>query len=387
MENFILQLPTRIYFGKNQIENLGKAIRPYGNKVLIVTGKGSVKKYGIFDSVVDYLNKDGIKWFEYSGICPNPRLSSVTEGIKIARENNIDFILALGGGSVIDAVKAMAFGIYVEGDLWDYYLEDRRIEKALPIGTVLTLSATGSEMNGGSVITNEDKKQKYPFFSYKLTPKISILDPTYTFTVPPDQTAYGIADIFSHILEQYFSPTCGAWVPDRIAEALMKTVIHWGPIAYKEPKNYIARANIMWASSMALNGIIGAGKITDWATHLMEHELSAYYDIPHGEGLAILQPYWMEFALDEETINSFDTYGRNVWDINGMSDEKTARESIVRTREFLDSLDLPSHLQDVGIDDNYLKEMAENLEKRFNTIGRFKILKRDDIEKIYRMAL
>jgi len=388
MENFLLDLSTKIYFGKDQIENLSNAVKPYGNKVLIVTGKSSAKKFGIFNNAVKQLLKDGIEWIEYSGISPNPRLSEVLGGIEISKSEDVDLILAIGGGSVIDAVKAMAFGRYASGDIWNYFLEGKKVDKALPIGVILTLSATGSEMNGTSVITNEEKKQKYAFYSNKITPRFSILDPTYTFRVPQNQTAFGIADIFSHVVEQYFSPTTTDWwVPDRIAEALSKTIIHWGPVAYNEPKHYYARANIMWASTMALNGIIATGKITDWATHAMEHELSAYYDIPHGEGLAILQPYWMKYVLSRETEERFDIYGRNVWDIKGLTREETARKSIEETRNFFNSLNLPSKLSEVGIFDEYIGEMADNLGKREGTIGRFKMLGSEDIEKIYRMAL
>jgi alcohol dehydrogenase YqhD (iron-dependent ADH family) len=387
MKNFVLDLPTRIYFGKGQIENLGDAIKPYGNKVLVVTGRSSAKKYGVFDDVVEQLERNKIKWVEYRGISPNPRLREVLEGIEIAKKENILLILAVGGGSVIDAAKTMAFGRYASGDIWDYFLHYKAIEKALPVGAVLTLSATGSEMNGGAVITNEEKKQKYPYISDKLKPRFSILDPTYTFSVPKNQTAFGIADIFSHVVEQYFSPTTDWWIPDRISEGILKTVIHWAPIAYNKHENYSSRANIMWASTMALNGIIATGKITDWATHEMEHELSAYYDIPHGEGLAVLQPYWMEYVLSRETEERFDIYGRNVWDIKGLTREETARKSIEETRNFFNSLGLPSKLSEVGIFDEYIGEMADNLGKREGTIGRFKELGSEDIEKIYRMAL
>lgn len=388
MRNFYLDFSTKIYFGKKQIKKLGKAIKPFGDKILIVTGKGSVKKYGIFDDVIKELKKDNIEWSEYSGITPNPRLKEVMKGIEIAKKGDVDLILAVGGGSVIDASKSIAFGRYVSSDLWEYFVEDKNVEKALPVGTVLTVAATGSEMDGNSVITNEEKKQKFSIHSEKIKPKFSILDPTYTFTVPPKQTAYGISDIFSHLLEQYFSPTTTDWwIPDRIAEGVLKTLIYWGKVAYRDGYNYFARANIMWASTMALNGITATGKITDWATHKMEHELSAYYDIPHGEGLAILQPYWMEYVLDSETQERFAIYGRNVWDIKGLSDEETAIRSIKKTREFFNSLDLPSKLKEVGINGKYIEEMAGNLEERLGKIGGLKKLSKKDVENIYRMAL
>jgi alcohol dehydrogenase YqhD (iron-dependent ADH family) len=385
MDNFILNLTTTIYFGKNQIEHLGPAVTLYGSKVLVLTGKGSAKKYGIFDEVTSQLDERHIPWVEYSGITPNPRLKEILKGIEIIKAEGVDFILAVGGGSVIDAAKAMAFGGYVD-DVWEYYLKGADIQEALPIGVILTLSATGSEMNGNSVITNERLKQKIPIHSPRLKPAFAILDPQYTVSVPRDQTAYGIADIFSHILEQYFSPTSDFWVPDRIAEGLMKTLIYWGPVAYENPKNYEARANLMWASTMALNEIIATGKTTDWASHHLEHELSAYYDIPHGQGLAILHPYWLEYVLDEPTLHRFTMYGENVWGLHG-DPGKVAKASIRETRKFFDSLGLPSTFSSVGISDEYLEEMADNIVKRSKTIGRFKVLHKEDIVKIYEMAL
>jgi hypothetical protein len=385
MKNFTLDLKTTIYFGKNQIENVGPAIKSHGTSALILTGKSSAKRYGVFDDVIGQLDTHSILWVEHAGISPNPRLSEVLEGIEVAKEEHVDIVLAVGGGSVIDAAKAVAFGVYV-GDVWDCYRADTGPEKALPIGVVLTLSATGSEMNGNSVITNEKTKEKLPIHSSVLTPAFSILDPGYTMSVPKNQTANGIADIFSHILEQYFSSTMDFWVPDRIAEGLLRTIIHWGPIAYQQPDNYEARANLMWASTMALNGIISTGKITDWASHALEHELSAYYDIPHGEGLAILHPYWLEYVLDSETHKRFVMYGKNVWNLQG-SPETIARRSIAETREFFTSLHLPSHLSQVHITDEYIMEMAENISKRSETVGTFKTLRKEDILEIYTSAL
>ncbi|MBU7032174.1 MAG: iron-containing alcohol dehydrogenase [Theionarchaea archaeon] len=385
MKNFTLDLKTTIYFGKNQIENLGPALRSCGTSALILTGKSSAKKYGVFDEVITQLDAYSIPWVEHEGISPNPRLSQVLEGIHIARNEEIDVILAVGGGSVIDAAKAVAFGIYVD-DVWECYRTDTGFERALPIGVVLTLSATGSEMNGNSVITNEKTREKLPVHSSLLKPVFSILDPSYTISVPGNQTANGIADIFSHILEQYFSPTMDFWVPDRMAEGLLRTIIHWGPVAFHQPDNYEARANIMWASTMALNGICSTGKITDWSSHALEHELSAYYDIPHGEGLAILHPYWLEYVLDSGTLDRFLMYGKNVWNVQD-SPETIAHRSIDETRKFFTSLNLPSHLSQVNISDEYIEEMAENISKRSEPVGTFKTLRKEDILNIYTSAL
>ena len=387
MKNFTLNLKTTIYFGKNQIEHVGSAIRSHGTSVLILTGKSAVKEYGIFDEIVELLDVHAISWVEYAGISPNPRLFEVLEGIELAKTEGVDMILAVGGGSVIDAAKAMAFGVYVDmDDIWNYYLTDIPIEKALPIGVVLTLSATGSEMNGNSVITNEKTREKLPIHSSRVIPSFSILDPRYTMSVPQNQTAYGIADIFSHILEQYFSSTMDFWVPDRIAEGLLKTLIHWGPVAYDQPRNYEARANLMWASTLALNGIISTGKVTDWASHALEHELSAYYDIPHGQGLAIIHPCWLDYVLDDETMDRFVLYGKNVWNITG-SPETIARTSIEKTRSFFMSLHLPQTLSEVGIPADYLEEMANNISRRSESTGNFKSLTKTDVLEIYTRAL
>lgn len=384
MRNFKLSLSTEIYFGKGQIANLGGLVRQYGSKILLVIGGRSVKRYGIFDEVISQI-KD-INYIEFSGVESNPRLETVRKGIEICKQEDIDFILAVGGGSVIDAGKAIALGSLLEvsprnEDIWEYFLTGKNIDKALPIGVVLTISATGSEMNGNCVITNWETRQKYAIHSEVLKPKFSILDPKYTFTVSKKHTAAGIADITSHILEQYFSSTKTAYITDRVSEAVLKTVFFWGPIAYEEPENYEARANIMWAGTIALNELLGCGKVSDWATHIMEHGLSAYYDISHGIGLAILTPYWMEYVLDESTLWKFVEYGRNMFGID------EAKEAIKRTREFFNRLGLPSKLREVNIDDKYFKEMCEDINNRFGEIGNFKKLSKKDIYNIYKMAL
>lgn len=384
MRNFKLNLPTEIYFGEGQIENLGGLVKQYGgktygSKILVVIGGGSVKRNGIFDAVISQI-KD-IDYIEFAGVEPNPRLETVRKGIEICKQENIDFILAVGGGSVIDAGKAIAFSSLINEDIWEYFLTGKEINKALPIGTVLTLAATGSEMNGNCVITNWKTRQKYPIHSDLLNPKFSILDPTYTFTVSKKHTAAGIADIISHIVEQYFSPTKTAYITDRLSEAILKTVFFWGPVAYQKPENYEARANIMWAGTIALNELLGCGKVSDWATHIMEHGLSAYYDISHGVGLAILTPYWMEYVFDDDTLWKFVEYGRNMFGID------EAKEAIKRTREFFNRLGLPSKLREVNIDDKYFKEMCEDINNRFGEIGNFKKLSKRDIYNIYKMAL
>ncbi|MEO0292814.1 MAG: iron-containing alcohol dehydrogenase [candidate division WOR-3 bacterium] len=389
MSEFSLNLSTKIFFGKGKVKELGEAIKPFGKKVMVVTGGGSIKKYGIFNEVANELNRSGFEWFEYSGVVPNPRLSHCISGAKIAIEEKVDFLLAVGGGSVLDATKAISFLGFTKGNVWeDYFVNNKDIEKALPIGVVLTLSATGSEMNGNAVITNEEKKQKIAARSENLKPKFAILDPTYTFSVPKEHTANGIADIFSHLFEQYFSPEeIDWWVPDRMAEGVMKTLIKWGPVACEEGNNYFARANIMWASTVGLNGLLGVGKSGDWATHKIEHELSAYYDIPHGAGLAVLHPTWMEYVLDENTKERFANYGRNVWGIEGKSEMEVAKKAIEKTRFFFKSLGLPSKLRELKIDDKYFSNMAEEVISIYKgEVGRLKKLTKEDIENILKLA-
>ncbi|MCY6959746.1 iron-containing alcohol dehydrogenase [Clostridium brassicae] len=387
MLKFSYSIPTNVHFGKGRIKVLAKEIKKYGSKVLLTYGGGSIKRNGLYDSIVEIFNENDISFCELNGIDPNPRLTSVNEGIKICKENNIDFILAVGGGSVIDCSKIIAAGYHYEGDPWDFFIGKARIKQALPIGTILTLAATGSEMNGNAVISNMETEEKLGTFGESLKPKFSILDPTYTMTVPVKQTAAGTADIMSHVFEQYFSPTEGAFLQDRLAEAVLKTCIEYGPIAIKNPENYEARANLMWSSSIALNGLLTYGKITDWATHGMEHELSAIYDITHGIGLAILTPNWMEHVLDNGTVDKFVEYGVNVWGISLEEDKySVARKAIEKTREFFKGLGIPMTLKEVGINEERLQEMAEKATK-FRPLGGFKKLDKNDVLEIYKASL
>lgn len=386
MQNFTYQVGTRILFGKGQIEQLGKEILKYGRKVLLVYGGGSIKRSGIYEQVVKILSENGIEYVELSGIQPNPRVSSVRKGIELCRQHGVDFILPVGGGSTIDCAKIIAAGVMYEGDPWDFFTRKARIKGALPVGTVVTLAAAGSEMNGNAVISNEDTLEKMGTGSMHLIPKFSILDPVYTFTVPAEQTAAGIADIMSHIFEQYFSLTPGTFIQDRMAEAMLKTCIYYAPQVIANPEDYEARANIMWTGSLALNGLIGEGKQEDWATHAMEHELSAIYDITHGLGLAILTPYWMDYVLSEETAPKFGEYARNVWEIEGeLDDMKLARAGIEKTAAFFRSLGLASTLKEVGVEEDRLEEMAVRVTVR-GAIGGFKKLEKEDVLKIYQKA-
>ncbi|RXI40948.1 NADH-dependent alcohol dehydrogenase [Clostridium tetani] len=386
MLNFNYSIPTKIFFGKGQIEILGKEIKKYGNKVLVVYGGGSIKKNGVYDEVVNIFKDNNINFWELSGVEPNPRITTVRKGIKMCKENDVDFILAVGGGSSIDCSKVIAAGCYYKKDPWDIVLDSSKIENAIPLGTILTLSATGSEMNAGAVITNLETNEKLGTHHPSMAPKFSILDPSYTFTVPKKHTAAGIADIMSHTFENYFSKTKEAYLQNRMAESILKTCIEYGKVAIEEPQNYEARANLMWASSLAINGILSYGKETKWSVHPIEHELSAFYDITHGVGLAILTPYWMEYVLDYGTLDNFVEYGVNVWNIDDKQDKYAiANKAIEKTREYFVSLGIPSTLKEVGIEEEKLEEMAKAATRR-GAVGGFRPLKEEDVLKIYKLA-
>lgn len=387
MNNFNYSIPTKIFFGEDKINVLGDEIKKYGSRVLLVYGGGSIKKSGIYDKITEIFKASDISFWELSGVEPNPRITSVKKGVQLCRENKIDIILAVGGGSSIDCAKVVAAGYYYEGDAWDIVLDPRKIQNALPLATILTLAATGSEMNSGAVITNMDTNEKLGTGNPSMAPKFSILDPTYTYTLPANQTAAGTADIISHIFEVYFSSTKEAYLQNRMAEAMLKTCIKYGEIAIKQPENYEARANLMWTSSLAINGLLSYGKVTEWSTHGMEHELSAYYDITHGVGLAILTPHWMKYILNEETLEKFVEYGVNVWGIDANLDKyEIANEAIKKTREYFISLGIPSSLREVGINEEKLEEMAKQATRR-GKLGNFRALDAEDVLSIFKASL
>ena len=285
MNNFIYDIPTKVYFGENQLGHLGEELSRYGKRVLLTYGGGSIKKTGLYDAVVAEIQKAGLTLFELNGIEPNPRIESVRRGAQICKDEKIDVLLAVGGGSTLDATKFMAAGACVDFDPWDFFSKWAPIEKALPVLTVLTLSATGSEMDCGGVVSNPETQDKIGRMDPKLLPKVSFLDPTATYTVNPYQTACGAADMMSHILEIYFNMDQDLTMLDSFMEGMMKTIIRYAPVAMKQPDNYEARANLMWTSSWAINGFANGGKRQAWSCHPMEHELSALYDITHGLAL------------------------------------------------------------------------------------------------------
>lgn len=386
MENFLYSIPTKIYFGKGQIKNLATIIKEYGNKVLIAYGGGSIKKIGLYDEMVKNFKDNEISYVEISGIEPNPKIETVRRGIEICKDNNVEVVLAVGGGSSIDCAKVIAAGVKYDGDSWDLVTNPEKIQEVLPIITVLTLSATGSEMNKNAVISDMATNQKIGTAHENMKPKASILDPEYTYSVPKKQTAAGTADIMSHIFENYFNHTKGVDIQDSTAEGLLRACIKYGPIAMEEPDNYDARANLMWASSWAINGLISYGRSAPWVVHPMEHELSAFYDITHGVGLAILTPHWMRFSLDDITVNKFAQYGINVWGIDKHLDKfEIANIAIDKTAEFFKKLEIPSTLREVGIEEEKLDIMAKKAMNPYFKYA-FKPLDENDIINIFKAA-
>ncbi|MGI5948998.1 iron-containing alcohol dehydrogenase [Peptoniphilus sp.] len=390
MKDFIWNVDTKILFGKDYLKDLPKEIKKYGDRVLITYGGGSIKKIGLYDEVVKILEKENIFYKELGGIEPNPRVESAREGVKIVRENDINFILAIGGGSVIDLSKLIAAATFVDADPWKIVIREEKIEKALPIGTILTLAATGSEMNGGGVITNPETKQKLGFGSPLVKPKFSILDPEITYSVNAKHTVAGVADIMSHTMENYFTLDKDTYLQNRMSEAILKTCIHYGPILLEEPENYEARANIMWASSWAINGLVKTGKDTNWSVHPMEHELSAFYDLTHGIGLAILTPRFLSYILDDDTVDMIRDFGINVFGIKPSDDKfQDAKKAIGALHAFFEQeLHVPMTLEEVGIDDEHLEEMAKRAaENAGGSIKGVKELKEEDILEIYKASL
>lgn len=389
MNSFVYDIPTKVYFGRNQLSNLGPELLRFGRRVLLTYGGGSIKKTGLYDRVMAEMQTAGMQVYELGGIQSNPRIDSVRKGAEICKSEKIDVLLAVGGGSTLDATKFMAAGACVDFDPWKFFGKERApIEKALPVVTVLTLAATGSEMDDGGVISNPETKDKIGRGAQELFPKVSFLDPTDTYTVGAYQTACGAADMMSHIMEVYFNMNRDLQMLDGIMEAMMKSIIRFAPVAMREPENYEARANLMWLGSWAINGFINGGKSQAWSCHPMEHQLSAVYDITHGLGLAVLTPRWMEYTLDEVTVSKFHQFGVNVFGIDpSLPQMDAAKEAIALTGEFFfKTLGLKSSLCELGIDDKNFSAMAKKA-CGGGTLNGFKPLRQQDVENIYRMCL
>ena len=389
MENFNFHVTTDIRFGKDRLAELPEVMNQFGKKVLLVYGGGSIKKMGLYDKVMEQLKANGNQVFELAGVEPNPRVETVRKGAEICRKEDIDVLLAVGGGSTIDCAKAVAAATLFEGDAWDMVLQRRKFQgPALPLVTILTLAATGSEMNNAGVISNLSTNQKLGVGSPSMLPRVSFLDPENTFTVSKYQTAAGSADIISHLMENYFKRTEGTDVQDSVAEGLMRSVIKNCPVALKNPDDYDARANLMWASTLALNGLTGNGKTGSWSCHPMEHELSAFYDITHGVGLAILTPRWMEYALNDETVAKFAQFAWNVWDVEERVPMMAARIGIQKTYDYFKSCDIPMTLPEVGINEEKFAIMAKQAVDH-NAIKTDAYVPMDvaDVESIYEACL
>ena len=388
MDNFTFQNTTKIIFGKGAENQVGQEASKYSKKILLHYGGGTIKKTGLYDKVITSLKDAGVDFIELGGVKPNPRLSLVREGIKICRENNIGFILAIGGGSVIDSSKAISIGSMYSGDVWDFYLGKSEIAAALPIGTILTIPAAGSESSTGSVITNEDGFYKRAVNSELIYPKFSILNPELAFTLPKYQVASGSADIMAHLMERYFTNSEHVELMDRLIEATLKTVINNVTLVLDKPDNYDAWAEIMWSGTVAHNNLLNTGRVGDWGSHDIEHELSGIYDVAHGAGLAVIFPAWMKYVYKHD-INRFAQFAVRVWNVENSfwSPEKTAIEGIKKLENFFKSLGLPTNLKELGIIDDRLEEMASKATNSdLSTVGNFVKLGKNDVYSILKLA-
>ena len=388
MINFNFCNSTEIIFGKGEENNVGKYAAKYGAKVLLHYGGGSIKNTGLYDRIIKSLAGQDMKIIELPGVKPNPRLSLVYEGIEICRNEGVDVILAVGGGSTIDSAKAIAIGALYDGDVWDFYTGKAAPQQSLPLGTVLTIPAAGSESSSGSVITNEDGLLKRDTGGSCLYPRFSILNPELAFTLPKNQVAYGVSDILAHTFERYFSNTEEVELIDRMLEAVMKTIINNACAVLKNPEDYGAWSEIMLGGAFAHNDSLSVGRATDWGSHMIEHELSGIYDIPHGEGLAIVFPAWMKYVY-KDNVDRFVQFAVRVWNVENdyFDKEKTALAGIAAYEKFLTSLGLPIKLSEINIGSDRFEEMASKATRdETKTLGSFAVLKKDDIEKIFQLA-
>ena len=385
--DFTYSNPTKIYFGENSLDNLSTELKNYGKNVLLVYGGGSIKKNGIYDKVIDILKKCDKTIIEDAGVMPNPTVEKLYEGCKLAREGNVDLILAVGGGSVCDYAKAVSVSTYCNEDPWEkYYLRMEDVDnKIIPVGCILTMVGTGSEMNGGSVITNHEQKLKIGHvFGDNVFPKFSILNPTFTYTLPKYQMIAGFYDIMSHILEQYFSGEDDN-TSDYIMEGLLKSLIHSSKIAVNDPTNYEARSNIMWIATWALNTLVAKGKTTDWMVHMIGQSIGAYTDTTHGMTLAAVSiPYYKYIC--PYGLNKFKRYAINVWDVSseGKTDEQIANEGLECMEKYMRDLGLVMNISDLGVKEEMLEGIAEGT---FIMDGGYKVLTKDEIITILKQSM
>ncbi|MBR6069282.1 MAG: iron-containing alcohol dehydrogenase [Ruminococcus sp.] len=388
MENFQFYSPTEFVFGKDTEDKAGELIKKHGgSKVLIHYGGGSAERSGLLGRVRASLGKAGIAYVELGGVKPNPRDTLVYEGIELCRKEGIDFILSVGGGSTIDSSKAIALGVPYDGDFWDFYCGKAEAKAALPVGTVLTIAAAGSEGSGDSVITKEDGGLKRGTGTDLIRPRFSILDPQLTCTLPAYQTACGATDIMAHVFERYFTNTTEVEITDRLCEAVLLTMIKETPRVIADPNNYDARANIMWAGTVAHTNIVGVGREQDWNSHGIEHELSALYDCAHGAGLAVIMPAWMEFVYKHNPLR-FAQAATRIWgcQMDFENPEVTALEGIKRFRSFLHSIGMPVNFAELGAREEDIPALVEKFGIGGGRTGGFVHLSAEDIAEIYRIA-
>jgi alcohol dehydrogenase YqhD (iron-dependent ADH family) len=392
MENFYYSVPTKAYFGKGVVSKVGELAREFGKKAMLLHyGDGVMEKIGVYKAVTDSLKASGVEYVELSGIMPNPHITKVDEGVQLCRDEGVDVLIPIGGGSCIDTAKCVAGAYGYDGPAWDVILDKSLVKNCLPIIAIPTLAATGSDMDAGAMVHNEETHEKKQLLHPDVFPKYSLLDPEYTYSVPRRQTAIGVADIMSHIMETYFSKTEGAYFADRIMEAMLKTCVKYGTIACNDPTNYEARANLLWTASWGCNGFLGTGKVPRrWSVHPMEHEIGAFYNDPHGQGIAILTPVWMRYVLNDDTVDMFATYGENVFDLEPSADKyETANKAIDATEKLFQSWGIPKSFRESGIgltDDSKFEIMAERAVGPSGKINAFVPLTKEDVINIYKAA-
>ena len=386
MTNFYWYVPTEVFFGEGQLKALNTAVSRYGKKVLVIYD-GFLKDTALYHEVMSIFTENDCKVWEVTGIEPNPRIGPVRESVKLCKEHGIDFVVAIGGGSTIDTGKIVSCAAKSEADAWDVLTNPKLIQGNLPLCVVVTIAATGSEMDPIAVISDPVKNVKQGTYDHHYFPKMAIMDPKITMTVPKRQTAAGSADMMSHFFENYFSHVKGAYMQHRVAEGFLKTIIHYAPIACADPTNYEARANLLWCAPWGMNGINRLGNDAVTTVHSLANTLSAHYDTTHGVALAILTPYWMEYALNDKTLFRFVEYGVNVWDIDpALPEYEIAKTAIKKTREFFNSIGLPATLGEVGVGAEKLEIMAQQAATP-DQLEAFVPLDKEAALKIYTMAL
>ncbi len=389
MDNFRFYAPTYFCFGRDSEKEIGELVKRFGgHKVLLHYGGGSIKRNGVYDRVIASLQAAGLPYVELAGVQPNPRSGLVYTGIELCRKEKVDFVLAVGGGSAIDSAKAIAAGVPYDGDFWDYYATGKPVDVALPVGTVLTIAAAGSEGSPDTVITQERGNFKRGATGEALRPKFSILNPESMLTLPPYQTACGITDMMAHVCERYFTNTKNVEITDRLCEGVLKAIVEEAPKVIADPQDYEAHANIMWSGMVAHNNIVGVGREQDWNSHRIEHELSALYDVAHGAGLAVIMPAWMRYVIPHN-VSRFAQFAVRVWgcDMNFEHPEMTAAEGVSRFRTFLTSIGMPATLAELGAKEEDIPRMVEHLftaEKE--PMPGFMQLGRKDVEAIFRLC-